>query len=281
MNYKNYICKLSGVFKVENDRKLHSLEIYQGEKQIFKTDYIYEDEKSAFKDAKEMINKNRFDTEIIRESINEENLKNDIVYRSTKRKKISNSIIISSIILMIISYIVTLTEIRNIGNEFSMFIGLYAGLGVLFSIIMLYWEILSNGGFELNNNQRKVYSAMWWINLLFNKGPVISYNEQPFKDKEKGWYSSTTLIALAFEALFGIFIIVGCIEFASYSILFYGTIISYILLIINYIFSIVWEVSDAKIKGKDFPFKRIISPILVIIAMVVFACFYIKIVGIY
>ena len=73
----------------------------------------------------------------------------------------------------------------------------------------------------------------------------------------------------------------GCIEFASYSILFYGTIISYILLIINYIFSIVWEVSDAKIKGKDFPFKRIISPILVIIAMVVFACFYIKIVGIY
>ena len=281
MNYKTYTFKLSGVFRVENNKKLYALEIYQGEKQIFKTDYIYEDEKRAFKDAKEMINKNRFDTEIIRENNNKEILKNDVVYKTQKINKFSNSIIFISIILMIMTYVVTAFGISKLNKDFYFFGILFVGFGILMSLIMMYWGVLTNGGFELNNKQRKVYSVIWWINLLFNKGPIITYNEQPFKDKQKGWYSSFGLISLFVEALFGTCLIVSCVTTNNFGLTFYGVIFIYILLFINYIFSIVWEISDAKIKGEDFPFKRVISPILAIIAIVAFAYVYMKIVGIY
>ena len=281
MDYKGYSFRLSGVYKVENNKKLYSLEIYQGEKQIFKTDYIYEDEKRAFKDAKEMINKNRFDTEIIRENSNKENLKNDVVYKSQKINKFANSVIFISIILMIITYVITAFGISKLNKEFYLFGILFVGFGILMSLIMMYWGALTNGGFELNNKQRKVYSVMWWINLLFNKGPIIPYNEQPFKDKQKGWYSSSGLIALFIQSFFAIFLIVSCVTTNNFGLAFYGVVLSYILLFINYIFSIVWEISDAKIKGEVFPFKRVISPILAIIAIVAFVYIYIKIVGIY
>jgi hypothetical protein len=281
MDYKGYSFRLSGVYKVENNKKLYSLEIYQGEKQIFKTDYIYEDEKRAFKDAKEMINKNRFDTEIIRENSNKENLKNDGVYKSQKINKFANSVIFISIILMIITYVVTAFGISKLNKEIYLFGILFIGFGILMSLIMMYWGVLTNGGFELNDKQRRVYSIMWWINLLFNKGPIIPYNEQPFKDKQKGWYSSSGLIALFIQSFFAIFLIVSCITNNNFGLTFYGVVLSYILLFINYIFSIVWEISDAKIKGEDFPFKRVITPILTIIAIVAFAYVYIKIFGIY
>lgn len=281
MDYKGYSFRLSGVFKVENSRKLYALEIYQGEKQIFKTDYIYEDEKTAFRDAKEMINKNRFDTEIIRENTNKENFKNDVVYKNQKINKFANSMIFISIILMIIAYIVTAFGISKLNKELYLFAILFVGFGMLMSLIMMYLGVRANGGFELNDKQRKVYSAMWWINLLFNKGPIIPYNEQPFKDKQKGWYSSSGLIALLFETIFGTFLIVSCVTTNNFGLAFYGVIFSYILLFINYIFSIIWEISNAKIKGENFPFKRVISPILTIIAMVAFAYVYMKIVGIY
>lgn len=281
MDYKGYSFRLSGVYKVENNKKLYSLEIYQGEKQIFKTDYIYEDEKRAFKDAKEMINKNRFDTEIIRENSNKENLKNDGVYKSQKINKFANSVIFISIILMIITYVVTAFGISKLNKEIYLFGILFIGFGILMSLIMMYWGVVTNGGFELNDKQRRAYSIMWWINLLFNKGPIIPYNEQPFKDKQKGWYSSSGLIALFIQSFFAIFLIVSCITNNNFGLTFYGVVLSYILLFINYIFSIVWEISDAKIKGEDFPFKRVITPILTVIAIVAFAYVYIKIFGIY
>ena len=228
-----------------------------------------------------MINKNRFDTEIIRENSNKENLKNDVVYKSQKINKFANSVIFISIILMIITYVITAFGISKLNKEFYLFGILFVGFGILMSLIMMYWGALTNGGFELNNKQRKVYSVMWWINLLFNKGPIIPYNEQPFKDKQKGWYSSSGLIALFIQSFFAIFLIVSCVTTHNFGLAFYGVVLSYILLFINYIFSIVWEISDAKIKGEDFPFKRVISPILAIIAIVAFVYIYIKIVGIY
>lgn len=282
MNYKGYTFHLSGVYKVENNKKLYSLEIYKDTTQIFKTDWIYENEKRAFKDAKDMINRNSFNTEVIRKNTNKENLKNDDVYKNKIINDISNRITIFSIIFMIIAYIVTAFGIKELNENFLALFGLlYVGFGIIISLIMLYWGILSNGGFELNGKRRKVYSILWWISLLFNKGPVLSYNEQPFKNAEKGWYSSTALIALIFEALFGIFIISACITANNFNLLFYGTIISYILLFINYIFSIVWEISNAKINGEDFPFKRVVTPILTIAIIAIFVCLYIKIFGIY
>lgn len=281
MDYKGYSFRLGGVYKVENNKKLYALEIFQGTTQIFKTDYIYEDEKRAFKDAKEMINKNSFDTEIIRENTNKENLKNDVVYKNQKINKFANSMIFISIILMIITYVITAFGISKLNKEIYLFGILFVGFGILMSLIMMYWGVLTNGGFELNNKQKNVYRIIWWINLLFNKGPIIPYNEQPFKDKQKGWYSSSGLIALFIQSFFAIFLIVSCVTTNNFGLAFYGMIFSYILLFINYIFSIVWEISDAKIKGEDFPFKRVISPILAIIAIVAFVYIYIKIVGIY
>lgn len=277
MNYKGYTFNLSGVYKIDNNRKLYSLEIYKNATQIFKSDWIYDNEKKAFKDAKNMINKNKFDTEIIRENTNKENFKNDKVYKNKVINSVSNSIIIFSIIFMIIAYVATAFGIKELNEDITLFGILYVSFGIFISLIMLYWGILSNGGFELNDNQRKVYSIIWWVNLLFNKGPVISYNEQPFKNTKKGWYSSTALITLIFEAFFGIFIILACTTANSFNLLFYATIISYILLFINYIFSVVWEISNAKISGEDFPFKRVVTPILTIAIIAIFVCLYIKI----
>jgi hypothetical protein len=279
MEYKGYSFNLNGVFKVENNKKKYALEIFKDNNQVFKSDWIYEDEKRAFKDAKEMINQNSFDTEIIRKNINNENLKNDTNYQSRKKKKFANNIIVTSILLLTITYIVSLFGINDIEKELSMFVYGYFAIGILFIILMLLWGIFVKGNYKLNNKQKKAYSIMWWINLLYNKGPVLPYQDEPL-DKEKGWYSSNILILNVIELLPIIFIIAGCIECNVYSLLFYSVIIGCILSFIIYVFSIVWEINDAKSKGEDFTFKRVISPILVILAIALFIYFYIKIVGI-
>lgn len=279
MEYKGYKFNLSGVYKVENNKKIYALEILKENNQIFKSDWIYEDEKRAFKDAKEMIDKNSFDTEIIRKNTNNENLKKDTVYQSRKKKKFANNVIVTSILLLAISYIVSLFGINDIQKELSMFVYGYFGIGILFIILMLFWGIFAKGNYKLNNKQKKAYSIMWWINLLYNKGPVLPYQEETL-DKEKGWYSSSILILNVIELLPIVFILMGCIENQVYSLLFYNIIIGCILSLIIYIFSIIWEVNDSKIKGESFPFKRVISPILAILAIVIFVCIYIKIFGI-
>lgn len=281
IKYRDYTFELSGVYKVENGKKLYSLEIYKGDTKIYKTDWIYEDEKRAFKDAKEMIKKNRFDTEIIRKNENAEKLRRDKHYKAKKINKVSNNIIVISIILMIITYIVTIFGIKEIAEEFYLFTILYVLLGIILALIMLFWGVFAKGGFQLDDKQRNIYKISWWINILCNYGPLLPYNEQPFENKKKAWYSSTALIALVFEALFGVFIIGGCISMNTFGSLFYGTIISYILLIINYIFSVIWEISNAKIKGENNIFRKTVVPILTIIAIMIFAYFYMKKFGIY
>lgn len=278
MKYKEYNFNLSGVFKVENNKKKYALEIFKDNNQVFKSDWIYEDEKRAFKDAKEMIDKNSFSTEIIRKNTNNENLKNDSNYQSRKNKKIANNIIVTSILLLAITYIISIFGINDIQKELSIFVYGYFAIGILFIILMLFWGIFTKGNYKLDNRQKKVYSIMWWINLLYNKGPVLPYNDEPL-DKEKGWYSSNILILNVIELLPIIFIIVGCIESQVYSLLFYSIIIGCILSFIIYVFSIVWEINDAKSKGEEFPFKRVISPVLVVLAIALFVYFYIKIVG--
>ena len=47
IKYRDYTFELSGVYKVENGKKLYSLEIYKGDTKIYKTDWIYENEKRA------------------------------------------------------------------------------------------------------------------------------------------------------------------------------------------------------------------------------------------
>ena len=282
MDYKGYSFRLSGVYKVENNKKLYSLEIYQGEKQIFKTDYIYEDEKTAFKDAKEMVNKNRFDTEIIRENTNKENLKNDYLYKIKKRKRIANNVIVTSILLLAITYIVSLFGVNDIQKKLSMFVYGYFGIGILFVILMLFWGTFAKGNYKLNDKQKKVYSRIWWIGLLYgvyNKMFIPPYQDEPF-DKEKGWYSSSILILYVVELVPIIFIIAGCMESQVYSLLFYSIVIGCILSFIIYVFSIIWEINDAKSKGEDFPFRRIFSPIIAIVVITVFVYIWIKNFGI-
>lgn len=279
MNYKGYKFNLSGVYKVENNKKIYALEIFKENNQVFKSDWIYEDEKRAFKDAKEMIDKNSFDTEIIRKNTNNENLKNDTNYQSRKKKKFANNTIVTSILLLAITYIVSLFGINDIQKELSMFVYGYFGIGILFVVLMLFWGIFAKGNYILNDKQKNVYSIMWWINLLYNKGPIVPYQSQPL-NKEKGWYSSSILILNVIELLPIIFIIAGCMESQVYSLLFYSIVIGCILSFIIYVFSIIWEINDAKSKGEDFPFKRIFSPIIAIVVIAVFVYMYIKIVGI-
>lgn len=278
MEYKGYQFNLSGVYKIENKKKLYSLDIYKDEVQILKTDFIYEDEKRAFKDAKAMIDKNSFNTEIIRMNTYNENLKTDNIYQSKKRKKLANNVIVTSILLLAVTYILSLFGINDIQRDLSVFGYCYFGIGILFVILMLFWGIFAKGNYKLNNNQKKVYSIIWWINLLYNKGPVLPYNEETL-DKEKGWYSSSILIMNVIELIPIVFILSGCIEGQVYSLLFYSIIIGCILSLVIYIFSVIWEVNDAKSKENEFPFKRVISPIIVILVIGIFVFGYMKLSG--
>lgn len=281
MEYKGYNFKLSNVYKVENNKKIYALEIFLDNNQIFKSDWIYKDEKRAFKDAKEMIDKNSFDIEIIRKNTNSENLKNDTAYQIIKKKEFANNTIVTSILLLAITYIVSLFGINDIQKELSIFVYGYFGIGILFVVLMLFWGIFAKGNYILNDKQKNVYSIMWWTNLLFNynKGPIVPYQSQPL-NKEKSWYSSNILILNVIELTPIIFIIGGCMESQVYSLLFYSIVIGCILSFIIYVFSIIWEINDAKSKAEDFPFKRIFSPIITIVVMAVFVYMYIKIVGI-
>lgn len=297
MEYKGYSYSLSGVYKVENNKKLYSLEIYKDNERIYKTDWIYENEKRAFNDAKDMIKNNRFDTEIIRKNTNRENLKNDKSYKRNKDSErtkalslilnqVSNAIIVITLICMIIAYIVAIPFLNVLGDNI-LFGGLYVILGLIISIITLIWGIYAKGGLELDEKQKKAYKFIWWLSFLLNPGPTIGifkaptvpYNDQPFRNKEKGWYSSTILIALIFEGFFAFFItrMLGIAN--NLNTLFYAVIISYIFLIVNYIFTVIWEITDSELKDGKFPYKRVFVPIFTVAALAAVVYFRIKIFG--
>ena len=269
MHYKGYDFGLTGVYKIKNNKKLYMLRISKEKNIIFESDYIYENEKRAFKDAKEMINKSRFDTEIIIKNNNKEKNKTDDMLVNKKINKFVTKVLIITTILMAVAYSITILGISKVAEDFQLFVILYSVFGILMALVMLFWGVFSNGGFELNDKQIKIYRMMHKINSIVNNVEETEYDEQPFKDKEKGWYSSSSLIALLFESLFGIFIIVSCIMYDSFGLTFYGVITSYTLLIINYTSSVLWEISDAKIKGEGFPFKRVITPLIVIAIIII------------
>jgi hypothetical protein len=231
MEYKGYKFNLCGVYTVRNRVKLYSLEIFQGDTQIFKSDYVYENEKRAFKDAKEMIRKKRFDSEIIKKNTYIEVMKTDTDYKYRRINKIANGIIISTLLLAIVTFIIMAFGINKIDDNISMFGYFFVGLGLFMSLIMIYYGIFAKGGFELNGKQIKIYKLIWWANLLLNKGPVVPYNEQPFENKKKGWYNSSIFITMLFEVLPSVFLISDAIIYNHFGLVFYGVIITYILLL--------------------------------------------------
>lgn len=276
MKYRGYKVKLSNIYKMERGDKIYSLEISKDGKEIFASDFLYKDEKTAFRDAKSMIRKSTFNTEIIRKNEKKDNIKKDKIYHAKKWNNISNMIILLTnivtitIFISLLFFVKELSATTDIGALFGI---LYSVMGLLMVIIMLFWGIFAKGGFKLNEKQRNIYKVVWWMNFFFNNGSFIPYNDQPFENAKKGWYSSISLITLLFETFFAIFVIGMCLVDNNIGYLLYGTIISNILLFINYIFCIIWEITDAKIKNESFPFVRVVTPILTILIMFVFVIF--------
>ena len=276
MKYRGYKVKLSNIYKMERGDKIYSLEISKDGKEIFASDFLYKDEKTAFRDAKSMIRKSTFNTEIIRKNQKKDNIKKDKIYHAKKWNNISNMIILLTnivtitIFISLLFFVKELSATTDIGALFGI---LYSVMGLLMVISMLFWGIFAKGGFKLNEKQRNIYKVVWWMNFFFNNGSFIPYNDQPFENAKKGWYSSISLITLLFETFFAIFVIGMCLVDNNIGYLLYGTIISNILLFINYIFCIIWEITDAKIKNESFPFVRVVTPILTILIMFVFVIF--------
>ena len=271
MDYKGYTFKFGGVYKVENNVKLYSLEIHKDGNKIFKSDYVYSDQKRAFKDAKEMVKKKIFSSDIVNKNTEKENYKKDSLRKNKKANKIANIVILTSIILTIISLIVSIFGIIKLDNEFRILIGIYVGIGLGMSSIMLYYGVFIKEDFELNNKHRMLSFLIWMIVLFYDDGSHGSDDDEPFENK-KGWSSATAIITLFFEALFGIGLVIFFISANDFGLAFWGIVISYFMLIINYIFCIVWEISDAYINMETFPYNKVFMPPLAILLIIAF-CF--------
>lgn len=246
MNYRGYRCRLSGVYKLVRDKKLRALEIYNDDEEIFKSDFIYEDEKKAYKDAKRMIRLKRFDTEIIRGSVNKNNLKSDKSYRVMKLFANVNKAIIVSIVGMLVFYLGCLFGLNQLDLTYMLFAILYVVMGIMFALGMLIFGVYGKGEF------------------------IPQYNPIPFVEDVKGWYSSTSFIGLLCQGFLGFFLIYGCYLENVFGWLFWCVVISYIIFMFNYILCVIWEILDAKLKGKGFPFKRVLSPLYTVFIIALF-----------
>lgn len=272
MNYKGYSCKLSGVYKIKNSQKLYSLEIYKNSKLIYKTDWIYDNQERAFKDAKEMIKKDRFDTEIIRENTNKENLNKDITYKYFKRKNFFHYALILFYIMLIISFIMSLFRLNNINTkDFDSFILINFIFGITLSTIYLYNGIFDKNIINLNNNTHHILGM---INNIFNRKTYLPYFGKHLKKTKKFWSSAGTLILLSFEFVFSYGVKKLTEVNDAYLLLYYNLAIITLLLFIIYILAIFWEIYDSKSNGHGFPFVKILIPILFIIFLII--CCYIE-----
>lgn len=45
MDYKGDSFRVYGVYKVENNKKIYALEIFRGSSRVYKSDWVYENEK--------------------------------------------------------------------------------------------------------------------------------------------------------------------------------------------------------------------------------------------
>lgn len=271
MDYKGYTFKFGGVYKVENNVKFYSLEIHKDGNKIFKSDYVYSDQKRAFKDAKEMVKKKTFSSDIVNKNTEKENYKKDSLRKNKKANKIANTVILTSIIVTIISLIVSVFGIVQLEKGLRFIVLLYVFIGLLMSSIMLYYGVFIKEGFELHNKHRILSFLILMIVLFYDDGSHGSDDDEPFENK-KGWSSATAIITLFFEALFGIGLVIYFVIAGNLGVAFWGIVISYFMLIINYIFCIVWEISDAYINMETFPYKKVIMPPLTILIIIAF-CF--------
>lgn len=285
MTYKGYTASLTGVYKLERGAKRHSLQIRNAEdKVVYESAHIYEDKEEAFEAAKKIIKqaleKQELGTEEIESFFG-------LVYKKEKRQPsdiwvkinwtkikyvahIINSFTVIALVMLHISQFFFLDFEMDRNREFMILMGsLYAIMGLLMALIMGFWGIFARaGGYTLSGKQQKAWSIIWWLNLIFNKGPVVRYKEQPL-EKEPGWYSSTPLIELLFEGMFSCFLL-----YYGKGYLFVSTIITLALMVLNYFMSIVWEVADAKEKYKEFPWGRVLTPVVTILVLVTVAGVY-------
>ena len=187
MKYRGYKVKLSNIYKMERGDKIYSLEISKDGKEIFASDFLYKDEKTAFRDAKSMIRKSTFNTEIIRKNEKKDNIKKDKIYHAKKWNNISNMIILLTnivtitIFISLLFFVKELSATTDIGALFGI---LYSVMGLLMVIIMLFWGIFAKGGFKLNEKQRNIYKVVWWMNFFFNNGYCLTVTNPNFKNKE-------------------------------------------------------------------------------------------------
>lgn len=273
MDYKGYSFRLCGVYKVENNKKIYALEIFRGTSRVYKSDWVYENEKQAYKDAKEMIRKKAFDDEIVEKNL----LKNDATYKNQRINNFANRMIIFALLFSMISLVIAAFGMGKLSAGLLIFGIIYIVFGLLMAGLMMYWGVFAKGAYKRNDKLVKGYRFIWWFNVLFNRGPLVPYNEQPFEDKKKGWYSSSVLIAIFFQFLLGSFLVVGCWTSNYLGLLFYGIICSFIFQCMNYIFCVIWEISYANLSNELFPFKRVFGPLLAFVLIVAFCAFYINI----
>ncbi len=273
MEYKGYNCKLNGVYKVANGKKLYSLEIYKGNNLIYKTDWIYENEKRAFKDAKDMIKENRFDTEIIRRNTNKEIDRSDHTKELAIAKDILNSLIIISLLLLIGCYI-TLIFFINSEDLFSKLLEIaYIVGGLVTSLGTIFWGLFAKENYTLSDGEQKAYNAIWGLNLLLNKH-YLPYREQPFEGVKRTWSSALSLTLLLIMGCFGwalLTLVTGPIRTLIYTV--------DALLVANYFLVVSWEIVSSILKGESFLYKKVFMPIIAVGIFVLIVVIFMKIAG--
>lgn len=299
MDYKGYRCKLCGVYKVEQGKKLYALEIFEDNTCVFKSDWIYEGEKMAFKDAKKWIRKGRttkqggeMDTTFVHskaEQLNEtERVDEEEMLKEAERvKKIAHKAIMATLVLTFFCHIVGCFGF--IFDEATL--GVMAYFPIVLHVIGLIMEgaQLFMGVFfrEYHGNERyyrnsvgeesrilRELNRVWNLRFEEERREARYYN-RPYDDsKKEGWHSSIAIIFIPLHLLFGGFVAVGCIANKYFGLTFYVLVITFVLWLVNYILCVMWEISDAKVEGKEFPYRRVMVPFFSIMAILAAVAYY-------
>lgn len=300
MDYKGYNCKLCSVYKTEQGKKLYALEILEGDTCVFKSDWVYEGEKPAFKAAKKLIRKRTWETnrwgektasfhpEVIeaRQKARREKTDADKEADYAKAEQVSkftHKTIIVTLIMIFLCHIVGCFGFKSAykltGEPVT------AGLliilhvfGIIMAMLHLFFGVFFEE-FEIREqyNRRPIDKwrrILWEINRDWNlrieeERREARYYNRPYDDsKKKGWHSSYAIIYLFLQSLFGGFLVAGCIYEKSFGLAFYGLVIAFGLWLVNYILCIMWEISDFVMEGKGFPYRRVLVPFFCIMAII-------------
>ena len=274
MDYKGYKCKLNGVYKVVHGKKLYSLLIYKDDNLVMETDWIYETEERAFKDAKDMIKENRFDTEIIRRNTNKEIDRSDNTKELKIAKKILNVLIIISVLALMGCYVSLIFLMKNESSISKLVVIIFFAMGLLISLVTMYWGVFAKGNYILSEKEKKVHKLLWIFDLLLNKH-YIPYREQPFQGTKRTWSSLLSLVTILIMTFLGFLVFIltsGVIR----------TLLLVILgcLIVNYFLVVSWEVVSSKLDGESFIYKKVLMPIIAIGIFILIVVLSMKIAGV-